>query len=128
MKLRHRTVEGTIRFRILLFVFMLIVVVISVTLAGLPYIADQFLGTESAITTLFVCVMGPLMPAMPAWRHAARRMGKKYCLMAALTLFTTGALGVVALRAVTEAIRLEICAPYSSLPEPASPSRNSCHK
>ncbi|MEU6827160.1 MFS transporter [Nocardia beijingensis] len=67
------------------------------------------LGTESAITPLFVCVVGPLMLAMPPWRHAARRMGKKYCLMAALTLFTTGALAVVALRAGTEAIRLEIC-------------------
>ncbi|MEU2031151.1 MFS transporter [Nocardia amamiensis] len=96
-------------FRILLSVFMLIEVVISVTLAGLPYIADQILGTESAITPLFVCVVGPLMLAMPAWRHAARRIGKKYCLMAALTLFTTGALGVVVLPAVTEAIRLEIC-------------------
>ncbi|MER7453313.1 hypothetical protein ABTW96_23815 [Nocardia beijingensis] len=38
-----------------------------------------------------------------------RRIGKKYCLKAALTLFTTGALGVVVLPAVTEAIRLEIC-------------------
>jgi Na+/melibiose symporter-like transporter len=81
-------------FRILLGVFMPIEVVISVTLAGLPYMADQILGTESAIAPLFVCVVGPMLVTMPVWSRAALRVGKKTCLVIAST--------------ITESIRFEV--------------------
>ncbi|HMF58803.1 MAG TPA: MFS transporter, partial [Vicinamibacterales bacterium] len=82
--------------------------VISVTLAGLPYIADQILGTESAIAPLFVCVVGPMLVTMPVWSRAALRVGKKSCLVVASTIYGTGVLGFIVLPAITESIRFEV--------------------
>ncbi|MBB5165349.1 MFS transporter [Mycobacterium sp. AZCC_0083] len=95
-------------FRILLGVFMLIEVVISVTLAGLPYMADQILGTESAMAPLFVCVVGPMLVTMPVWSRAAQRVGKKSCLVMASTIYGAGVLGFIALPVITESIRFEV--------------------
>ena len=95
-------------FRILLGVFMLIEVVISVTLAGLPYLADHILGTEGAMAPLFVCVVGPMLVTMPVWSSAARRVGKKSCLVVASTIFGAGVLSCVVLPAMPEAMRFEL--------------------
>jgi Na+/melibiose symporter-like transporter len=95
-------------FRILLGVFMLIEVVISVTLAGLPYMADQILGTEGAIAPLFVCVVGPMLVTMPVWTRAARRVGKKSCLVVALAIYGTVVLGFIALPVIAESMRFEV--------------------
>ena len=95
-------------FRVLLGVFVLIEVAISVTLAGLPYVADEILATTDAMTPLFVCVIGPMLVTMPVWRSAAVRIGKKSCLVAASLVFGTGVSAVIVLPAITETVRFEV--------------------
>ena len=51
------------------------------TLAGLPYVADEILTTKDAMAPLFVCVIGPMLVTMPVWRSAAVGMGKKPALL-----------------------------------------------
>ncbi|MGA6204113.1 MFS transporter [Nocardia testacea] len=99
---RHRP------FRTLLGVFVLIEVVISVTLAGLPYLSVQILGSDSAITALFLCAVGPMLLTMPAWRRAASAWGKKACLTVALSILGAGALAVAALPRVEHSVRFEV--------------------
>lgn len=100
-------------FRILFGVFMLIEVVISVALAGLPYMAEQFLGTEEAVAPLFVCVMGPMLLTMPVWSRAARRFGGKRCLQVALAIFGVGTFAATALPWASDSIRFPIaCAAF----------------
>ncbi|MGW6619596.1 MFS transporter [Nocardia sp. NPDC055002] len=95
-------------FRTLLGVFILIEVVISVTLAGLPFLSEQILGSDSALAPLFVCAIGPMLLTMPAWRRAAAAYGKKNCLTVALSIFGGGALTVAALPGVAHTIQFEI--------------------
>ena len=95
-------------FRVLLGLFMFIEVAVSVTLAGLPYVADEILTTKDAMAPLFVCVIGPMLVTMPVWRSAAVRMGKKSCLVAASLVFATGASGVLVLPAISETVRFEV--------------------
>lgn len=95
-------------FRVLLGVFMLIEVAVSVTLAGLQYMADQVLAAEDAIAALFVCVVGPMLVTMPVWQRAAVRIGKKSCLVAALVIYGTGVSAVLVLPAITDSIRFEV--------------------
>jgi glycoside/pentoside/hexuronide:cation symporter, GPH family len=95
-------------FRVLLGIFVLIEVAISVTLAGLPYVADEILATQDAMTPLFVCVIGPMLVTMPVWRLAAVRIGKKSCLVAASLIFGTGVSAVIVLPAITETVRFEV--------------------
>ena len=95
-------------FRVLLGVFVLIEVAISVTLAGLPYVADEILATTDGMTPLFVCVIGPMLVTMPVWRSAAVRIGKKSCLVAASLVFGTGVSVVIVLPAITETVRFEV--------------------
>lgn len=90
------------RFSILFGVFVLVEVVISAALAGLPYIAAQFLGTEEAIAPLFVCVLAPLLVTMPLWTRAAAKFGDKSCLQAALAIFGAGVSAAAALPLLDE--------------------------
>ena len=86
----------------------MIEVAISVTLAGLPYVADEILGTNDVMAPLFVCVIGPMLVTMPVWRSAAVRMGKKSCLVAASLVYAAGASAVLGLPATTETLRFEV--------------------
>ena len=92
-------------FRVLLGVFVMIEVAVSVTLAGLPYVADQILATKDAVAPLFVCVVGPMLLTMPVWRSAAVRFGKKPCLVAASLIYAVGVSGVLVLPAIPETVR-----------------------
>jgi glycoside/pentoside/hexuronide:cation symporter, GPH family len=93
------------RFSVLFGVFLLVEVVISVALAGLPYMTQEFLGTQEAIAPLFACVLGPLLLTMPLWILAARRFGDKRCLQLALTILGVGALSATALPWMSEPSR-----------------------
>ncbi|MFD6224391.1 MFS transporter [Nocardia asteroides] len=95
-------------FRVLLGVFVLIEVVISVTLAGLPYLSIQILGSDSALAALFLCAVGPMLLTTPAWRLAAVVWGKKSCLTVALSILGAGALAVAALPRVEQPVRFEV--------------------
>ena len=94
-------------FRVLLGLFMFIEVAVSVTLAGLPYVADEISDDKGRNAPLFVCVIGPMLVTMPVWRSAAVRMGKKSCLVAASLVYATGASGVLVLPAISETVRFE---------------------
>ncbi|MBF6180025.1 MFS transporter [Nocardia otitidiscaviarum] len=101
------------RFGVLFIVFMLTEVVISTALAGLPYVAEQFLGGDGVIAPLFACVLGPLLLTMPMWTRYARRFGDKRCLQAALIILGIGALTATALLWVDQPSRLPIaCAAF----------------
>lgn len=95
-------------FRVLLGVFVLIEVVISVTLAGLPYLAVQLLGSNGALAPLFLCAVGPVLLTMPAWRRAAVVWDKKSCLTVALSILGAGAVAVAALPRVEQPVRFEV--------------------
>ena len=95
-------------FRVLLGVFVLIEVAVSVTLAGLPYVADEILATKDAVGPLFVCVVGPMLVTMPVWRSAAVRFGKKPCLVAAGLIYAMGVSGVLMLPAIPETVRFGV--------------------
>ncbi|MFE6925435.1 MFS transporter [Nocardia sp. NPDC057663] len=102
------TVRRNRPFRTLLGVFVLIEVVMSVTLAGLPYLSEQILGSDSALAPLFLCAIGPMLLTMPAWRRAAAVYGKESCLTVALSIFGAGALVVAALPNVEHSVRFEV--------------------
>ncbi|WP_370501297.1 MFS transporter [Mycolicibacterium sp. jd] len=95
-------------FSIVFIVFLLVEVVISVALAGLPYIAEQVLGSEDVVALLFVCVLAPLLLTMPIWTRSALRFGDKRCLQAALALLGLGASMCTALLWVDESNRFAI--------------------
>ncbi|MGN7778751.1 MFS transporter [Mycolicibacterium sp. 22603] len=102
------------RFSILFAVFLLVEVVIAAALAGLPYLAAQFLGTEEAIAPLFVSVLAPLLLTMPLWTRAAIRFGDRRCLQVALTFFGSGTCSATALPLLGEQSRLPLaCAVFA---------------
>ncbi|CDQ42337.1 MFS transporter [Mycolicibacterium neoaurum] len=102
------------RFSILLAVFLLVEVVIAAALAGLPYMAAQFLGSEEAIAPLFVSVLAPLLLTMPLWTRAAIRFGDRRCLQVALTVFGAGTCSATALPLLAESSRLPVaCAVFA---------------
>jgi len=84
-------------FRVLLGVFMLIEVVMSVSLAGLPFIAQYILGDSEVIALLFICIVGPMIITMPLWRRIANAFGKRSSLVVATTMYGAGLLAVAAL-------------------------------
>lgn len=102
------------RFSSLFAVFLLVEVVIAAALAGLPYLAAQFLGTEEAIAPLFVSVLAPLLLTMPLWTRAAIRFGDRHCLQVALIVFGTGTCSATLLPWLGEQSRLPLaCAVFS---------------
>ena len=50
---------------------------IGVMLAGVQYFATYTLGSASAVTPLFACMIGPLALVMPLWNRLARQRGVK---------------------------------------------------
>ncbi|MGV9772801.1 MFS transporter [Streptosporangium sp. NPDC003464] len=63
-------------------------------LAGAPYLATYVLGDPGATTTLFLCVVGPLLVTMPAWVRLSRRYDKRGAMILAAALFTAGTVGM----------------------------------
>ncbi|MBK3592333.1 MULTISPECIES: MFS transporter [Streptomyces] len=64
---------------------------IGVMLAGVQYFATYTLGSATAVTWLFVCLIGPLALFMPLWNRLARRKGVRYAQWCASLLYTAGA-------------------------------------
>ena len=101
------------QFSVLFGVFLLIEVVISAAMAGLPYLAEQLLGSPEAVAPLFVCVLGPLLLTVPIWLRVARRFGDTRTLQVALTIFGVGAASATALPWVDQTNRFPIaCAAF----------------
>ncbi|MET9650829.1 MFS transporter [Streptomyces sp. NPDC006460] len=65
---------------------------IGVMLAGVQYFATYTLGSPTAVTPLFACLIGPLVLVMPLWNRLSRRWGVKGAQWCASLLFLAGAL------------------------------------
>lgn len=83
-------------FRLLVGLFCLQAVATAVMLAGGQYVATYVLGSEAALTGLFVALIAPALLVMPLWARFAHARGKIAALTAATTLFTVAALMLVA--------------------------------
>ncbi|WP_419183813.1 MFS transporter [Streptomyces albidus (ex Kaewkla and Franco 2022)] len=68
---------------------------VGVMLAGVQYFATYALGSASAVTPLFACLIGPLALVMPLWNRLARRRGVKSAQFHASSLFLVAALVLV---------------------------------
>lgn len=66
-------------------------------LAAAQYVATWVLDSQSAISALFVALIGPALVFAPVWGLVARRVGKEAGFAAALVLFAAAALGLLAL-------------------------------
>ncbi|MFD6417723.1 MFS transporter [Streptomyces sp. NPDC060194] len=80
---------------------------VGVMLAGVQYFATYTLGSPTAVTPLFACLIGPLVLVMPLWNRLARRLGTKGAQWCASLLFTAGAL----LLALTPAVGAGVAYP-----------------
>ncbi|WP_271221908.1 MFS transporter [Streptosporangium carneum] len=63
-------------------------------LAGAPYFATYVLGDPGTTTTLFLCVVGPLLVTMPLWVRLSRRYDKRGAMNLGSALFAAGAVGM----------------------------------
>lgn len=68
---------------------------VGIMLAGAPYFATYVLADVSAVTTMFLALVGPLVVTMPLWVRLSRRLEKRGAMILASALFLTGALGMV---------------------------------
>lgn len=82
-------------FRLLVVVFCLQAVATAVMLAGGQYVATYLLGDESALTGLFLALVGPALLVMPLWTRLAHAKGKVPALAAATVLFTVATFAMV---------------------------------
>ncbi|WP_204057743.1 MFS transporter [Microbispora corallina] len=68
----------------------------GIMLAGAPYFAAYTLNDPDATSTLFAALVGPMLVTMPLWVWLARRLDKRGAMVLAGSLFTGGAILVVA--------------------------------
>ncbi|MDO5741181.1 MAG: MFS transporter [Ornithinimicrobium sp.] len=92
-----RTLREHATYRILLGVFILQAVATGVMLAAAQYVATYTLGSQAALTFLFVALVGPALVVMPLWTRYAARFGKARGLTAATVLFVVATLSLIAL-------------------------------
>ncbi|MFD0021991.1 MFS transporter [Streptomyces sp. NPDC058382] len=67
---------------------------IGVMLAGVQYFATYTLGSASAVTPLFACLIGPLVLFMPLWNRLARLRSTTYAQWCASLLYLAGSLAL----------------------------------
>ncbi|OUC88295.1 MFS transporter [Streptosporangium minutum] len=67
----------------------------GILLAGAPYFAAYVLGDPGMTTTLFLCIVGPLLLTMPAWVWLSRRYEKRGAMILGAALFAAGTAALV---------------------------------
>jgi GPH family glycoside/pentoside/hexuronide:cation symporter len=82
-------------FRALLLTFFLQGLATGLMLAGAQYVATWVLGSEDAVTFLFIALIAPALVAAPLWGVIARRIGKERGFAIASVLFGAAALSLV---------------------------------
>ena len=82
-------------FRILLLCFALQGLATGVMLAGAQYVAAWVLHSESAVTFLFIALIGPALLFAPLWRMVADGIGKERAFRHASTMFGIAALALL---------------------------------
>ena len=86
-------------FRALLATFVLQALATGAMLAAAQYVATYTLGSQSAVTFLFVALVAPALLVMPLAARLAHRVGKQRALVAASVLFAVAAALLVPARA-----------------------------
>lgn len=86
-------------FRVLLLCFALQGLATGVMLAGAQYVATWVLHSESAVTLLFVALIGPALLFAPVWRIVAGRIGKERAFTHASIMFGIAALALLGMLA-----------------------------
>ncbi len=86
-------------FRSLLFCFALQGLATGGMLAGAQYVATWVLHSESAVTFLFVALIGPALLFAPLWRIVAARIGKELAFRYSSIMFGVAALALVGMMA-----------------------------
>lgn len=79
-------------FKALFAVLVLQAIAAGLMLAAVPYNATYILDDPKAVTLVFLCLIGPLIPSMPLWTKLARRLDKRGALLLASALFSAGGL------------------------------------
>lgn len=90
-----RLAKGNRPFFALLAAFVTQALAVAVMLAGAPYVASYRLGDYGLTSLMFVCLVGPSIPAVPAWARLARRYGAVRCYLAASAAFCAVAVALV---------------------------------
>ncbi|WP_456846336.1 MFS transporter, partial [Cellulomonas sp. P5_C6] len=85
-------------FRRLLSTFLLQALATGAMLAGAQYVATYTLGSEGAVTYLFVALVAPALLVMPVATRLSRRVGKRRALVGASLLFAVAALSLLPMR------------------------------
>ncbi|RHA37924.1 MFS transporter [Cellulomonas rhizosphaerae] len=85
-------------FRALLAAFVLQALATGAMLGAAQYVATYSLGSEDAVTYLFVALVAPALLVMPLATRLARRVGKQRALVGASVLFAASALSLMFLR------------------------------
>lgn len=86
-------------FRVLLLCFAIQGLATGVMLAGAQYVATWVLHSESAVTFLFVSLIGPALLFAPVWRIVAGRIGKERAFRYASIMFGIAALALLGMMA-----------------------------
>ncbi|UZN04633.1 MFS transporter [Cellulomonas sp. S1-8] len=86
-------------FRVLLATFVLQALATGAMLAAAQYVATYTLGSQSAVTFLFVALVAPALLVMPLATRLAHRIGKQRALVAASVLFAVAAALLIPARA-----------------------------
>jgi glycoside/pentoside/hexuronide:cation symporter, GPH family len=81
-------------FRVLVVCFVAQAAGVAAMLAGVQYFADHVLHNHSAVTLLFVCVVGPAILVMPIWNRVGARIGKLRGYVVASLMITGGTLAL----------------------------------
>ena len=92
-----RTLRRSPAFRSLLLTFLLQGLATGLMLAGAQYVATWVLGSEGAVTLLFIALIAPALVAAPLWGVIAKRIGKERGFVWASALFGVAALSMLLL-------------------------------
>lgn len=96
---QYRSSFGVLRtsqpFRVLLAAFVLQGMATGEMLAGASYVATWVIGSEAAVTPLFVALIGPALVCTPLWGLLAGRIGKERTFRLASLLFALAAASLV---------------------------------
>ncbi|WP_198538457.1 MFS transporter [Rhodococcus sp. 66b] len=94
-------IRRTRAFRLLVIVFVLQALATAVMLAGAQYLATYVMGSEGALTGLFVALVGPALVVMPLWYRFSHRYGKLrgYVVSSVLFVVATALLTLAAVNA-----------------------------
>ncbi|WP_029069321.1 MFS transporter [Jonesia quinghaiensis] len=82
-------------FRVLLATFLIQGLGIGAMLAGAQYVAKWVLGSELAVTLLFVALIAPALAMAPVWQRVARRVGKERGFLWASLIFMVASASLV---------------------------------